>query len=89
MSFRSRTGITLYSNKYSDAEPIGGGSYAIVYAATVTANHEQHVAVKVIDLEGRGLFTNLVEAKRELREVCFVLIIGNCCLVAACLKKRH
>ncbi len=55
--FRARTGVLIGSRAYHAVQPLGSGTYASVFQAlTVAENHP--VAVKVLDMEGRGLFYN-------------------------------
>ena len=70
-SFYSRTGVHIPSSEWTncDTDIIGKGSYGIVYDAFQSNNPRQRVAVKVLDMCGRGLFSNATDCKRILREI--------------------
>ncbi len=59
--------VVIRSRQYNSAKVLGTGSYAIVYEAQDRSGEK--VAVKVLDVGTRGLFSNLGDAKRILREV--------------------
>jgi hypothetical protein len=77
--FRARTGVLIGSRAYHSVQPLGSGTYASVFQAlTVAENHP--VAVKVLDMEGRGLFHNPLDTVRCL----FHVPVSFCVCVSVC-----
>jgi mitogen-activated protein kinase 1/3 len=68
--FYSRTGKYIKTTKYlNDDEILGSGAYAIVYLGTCSDNPKKKVAIKVLDMRSRGLFSNEFDCRRILREL--------------------